>query len=550
MAIDTTPSTVATNALNAIPFSSLIGGPLDACIKAQAQAAKTSYEFINEVGLTIDPDTGEKKPVNVTFQYNNNGKLTNLTVPLLVIVPIPYLAIDKVTIDFIANISAASSSVEEKSSDTELGVDATAEASLGVGPFSLKIKASANYSSKQHSKSSAESSYSVEYTMNVHVEGGQADMPSGLQTVLNILQGSSSSVGPDNMVSMFPACVDFDRVPKANLQVTVKDNQGLLTSGTKVQVNINPKGGEASPFKEINIVQGFEEGDIHKALVNMFQNKSLTANAEPHLIISRRVLKPYIRRFMNSTGNPTKSMLQQIKSNKTATLNEGGDTATGITDTNGLVGFEFVLKNDIYSGTKEYQGFIIVTAFIPYNYPNGESKVVEEVFKVPYAIVPDTPENPYNFNLTPSVSEIKLNKSGNKELNITVESADGAEIPDNYTLNAVLKDKTGDPIESSFKNITIVPDTSKVGTPTKSQAQAKVANGTATFKFELETNKPTAESTYTLTISAVSGDAEPITIPVTATSATTRIADKPTPEEPIDDDESQSKSVSSSRTKK
>ena len=39
MAIDTTPSQVATNALQAIPFGSIIGGPLKACIEAQAMAA-------------------------------------------------------------------------------------------------------------------------------------------------------------------------------------------------------------------------------------------------------------------------------------------------------------------------------------------------------------------------------------------------------------------------------------------------------------------------------------------------------------------------------
>ena len=42
MAIDTTPSQVATSALQAIPFGSMIGGPLNACIEAQAMAAQTS----------------------------------------------------------------------------------------------------------------------------------------------------------------------------------------------------------------------------------------------------------------------------------------------------------------------------------------------------------------------------------------------------------------------------------------------------------------------------------------------------------------------------
>ncbi len=54
MAISNVPANVATSAMQAIPFSSMIGGPLKACIEAQAMAAKTSWEFIKEVGLNTD----------------------------------------------------------------------------------------------------------------------------------------------------------------------------------------------------------------------------------------------------------------------------------------------------------------------------------------------------------------------------------------------------------------------------------------------------------------------------------------------------------------
>lgn len=248
MAIDTTPSTVATNALQAIPFSSLIGGPLDACIKAQANSAMTSWQFINEVGLYVDPETGEKKAVQVVFSYNSNGQVTTLVVPLLTIVPIPYLAIDEVTIDFMANISAASSSVQEDSSNTDLNVNANAEASIGVGPFSLKINASANYSSKQASKSSQESKYSVEYTMNVGVKGGQADMPQGLGTILNILQSSATSNNAEDMIVAIPDKVYFNLnqspTTSSQIQITVKDSYGIVVPGIDVTAIVTPSVGD------------------------------------------------------------------------------------------------------------------------------------------------------------------------------------------------------------------------------------------------------------------------------------------------------------------
>ena len=36
---------MATSALQAIPFSSMIGGPLKACIEAQAMTAKTPWDY-------------------------------------------------------------------------------------------------------------------------------------------------------------------------------------------------------------------------------------------------------------------------------------------------------------------------------------------------------------------------------------------------------------------------------------------------------------------------------------------------------------------------
>lgn len=99
MAISNAPSQVATSALQAIPFSSMIGGPLKACIEAQAMAAKTTWDFIQEVGLNQNPETGEKTAVNVAFSFNQNGRMVQLNVPLLTIVPIPYIAIHSIDIN-------------------------------------------------------------------------------------------------------------------------------------------------------------------------------------------------------------------------------------------------------------------------------------------------------------------------------------------------------------------------------------------------------------------------------------------------------------------
>jgi hypothetical protein len=357
MAIDVTPNTVATSALQAMDFSSLIGGPMTAIIKAQALAARTTYEFINEVCLTIDPDTNEKKPVNVVFTYNNNGQVATLTVPLLVILTIPSIEISEFTIDFIANISAGSSSTAETSSDTELGVDASAEASLSVGPFSIKVKAEANYSSKQHSKAAQDSKYSVEYTMNVSVKGGQSGMPTGLQTILNILQGSSTTVGIDDLVCAYPANLSIDRTSGGTVQVTMKDTQGRFVKGG--HVTITPPA-EKNPFGQIVLINGTDA-----KLMDLEVQK--LANGE-RLNVTKDVIKAYKRR-----------------NNGAFAAAEGA--VTGITDRKGVVQFFVPLASPL-TADMAMQGTLKIDAMVPVA---NSDETEQEIINYSYTIVPATP---------------------------------------------------------------------------------------------------------------------------------------------------------------
>ena len=83
---------------------------------SQAQAARTSWEFIQNVGLYTEGE--EKKTVNVSFQFIKDGHMAQITVPLLTIVPIPYIAINSIDINFKANISASAASTETENSSS------------------------------------------------------------------------------------------------------------------------------------------------------------------------------------------------------------------------------------------------------------------------------------------------------------------------------------------------------------------------------------------------------------------------------------------------
>lgn len=190
-------------------------------------AAQTSWQFIQEVGLNTDPNTGQKEAVNVSFQFMQNGHMVQLNVPLLTIVPIPYIAIHDIDINFKANISASSSSVSEQSSSSAL--DVGAEASIGAkwGPFHMDAKMKANYSSKKDSKATQESKYSVEYTMDVAVKAGQDSMPAGLAKVLELLGNTLDVSDPDGTLEVSARELTLTD-GKATLIATYKNSKGIF----------------------------------------------------------------------------------------------------------------------------------------------------------------------------------------------------------------------------------------------------------------------------------------------------------------------------------
>ncbi|MBD2629251.1 DUF2589 domain-containing protein [Trichormus variabilis] len=237
MPIDTSPSTTATSALQGIPFSSLIGGPLNAAVDAQVKAAGATVDFIQNVGLTGPADN--RRPIQVEFVYYVDGKEAKLMVPLLTIVPIPYLAVDSVDIQFKANIKAEASTYQEDNSSSETSVGNKSSATFGGWFAKGSTEFSASYSSKKDSKATQESKYSVEYTMDIKIHAGQDDMPAGLAKVLNILESSiaPTSTKPSIQVSSEVIVIKSgDKKDTVEMTATLFSDKGLRVAGKKLNV--------------------------------------------------------------------------------------------------------------------------------------------------------------------------------------------------------------------------------------------------------------------------------------------------------------------------
>lgn len=280
--------------LASLDFGNLIGGPLNAVITAQSNAAISTANFIKSVGFDADqkpvyvdfkypkevvPYTPESNPyllsskvqsdaigfqpnevINIVFKTStitdtiieatgtltadssgtvladtyvtiqNQGEykadattgeidsplsgstigasvataitLTNITskfvaakqavfqemqfsVPILTMLPVPFIKVDEITIDFNAKIN----SVETQSQSSELAVAGSVEAGYGGKRGYIKFNGSVAYKKTTSSGSSVERTYS----MGIHVKASQDEMPAGMEKLLNILEGAMIS---------------------------------------------------------------------------------------------------------------------------------------------------------------------------------------------------------------------------------------------------------------------------------------------------------------------------------------------------------------------
>lgn len=183
----------ANRILGSIPYGTLIGAPMQAAVEAQALAAQSSIDFIRTVGFKSDSDDeawGETRVVNFTYLLRDSDdgseRTAELNVPLLTIVPIPYLRIDDMTIDFTSKITEEM--IRETKRNTEVDSDKSLNIDYGHFLKPVKVGFKASLSVKHSSTSSTSNRYKTEHTININVRAVQDDLPAGMSRVLDILE--------------------------------------------------------------------------------------------------------------------------------------------------------------------------------------------------------------------------------------------------------------------------------------------------------------------------------------------------------------------------
>lgn len=189
--------------LQGLPFDSLIGGPLNACVNAQANAAQTTINFIKEIGLqdvTDENGNTRTEAIYVYFSFIQNGRKVNISVPLLAIVPIPYIGINTIDINFKATVSG----VESESKTDEFTRETKRDTkSAGFSLFRPKVTTmKGSVSTKKDSKSTQDSKFSVEATIDVAVHASQDSMPAGMARILELLGSALDLVDPNGELTV------------------------------------------------------------------------------------------------------------------------------------------------------------------------------------------------------------------------------------------------------------------------------------------------------------------------------------------------------------
>jgi hypothetical protein len=179
--------------LAALDFASIIGGPLVAVINAQAMAAHVTTSFIQNIAFE-PPQAGagggqstKLKVVSFDFtqllgtQAQGLQDATSIKVPLLTLVPIPFIRVDSMTIDFNVTLHDVQKTTLSNDFTFNASVSGSESSFFGMGP-SVSMQTSVTDRNTYQNEQTVDDTYSLHIT----VHAVQDQMPGGMSQILNI----------------------------------------------------------------------------------------------------------------------------------------------------------------------------------------------------------------------------------------------------------------------------------------------------------------------------------------------------------------------------
>jgi hypothetical protein len=196
-----------------MPISShihqFVSAPMIALLQSEWQAAKTTLEFIENVGFSSSGNSeeshyGEVKTVTFHYKQPDTGRQMELEIPLLSLIPIPYLQVSEAAFDF----------------------------GMMIRPRKSGSATSERFISELTSRSTR-----GKKNLEMNVQVVQAPLPAGLQHLLQQVQTQAQEVAIGQMtLEPTSSPLDFkgEEEVTVKMEVQVFDAQGIPKEGVYI----------------------------------------------------------------------------------------------------------------------------------------------------------------------------------------------------------------------------------------------------------------------------------------------------------------------------
>ena len=186
-------STSIGKTLDSIPLHMLIATPFISVSDAQTQLTTASLNFID--GIMHDPIDNTKPRELVSFDKivnDSNGVpvTTTIQVPLISLVNLPCMYIQKMNVDLVVEVDASSSSMSKSTDNLDTSFSVSGNMKYHVPSFSASLNSNFQTGSKLSSVSANNDSMNTKAKYVLHIDAVN-EKPAGLTKVLDFLTNSS-----------------------------------------------------------------------------------------------------------------------------------------------------------------------------------------------------------------------------------------------------------------------------------------------------------------------------------------------------------------------
>lgn len=176
------------SSFSGLPLKALIGAPLKAAADANAMVARSQTQFLLSTCFDKDEKSGQLKPIMIEFTLSRQvldsaGKLApsqqmTLQMPLMSILPISSLAVEKLKIAFEMDVKSSTHFNHEQNDDLKKSSSGDLDSKQRSHQFATEMHGSLTCSESQ--KQQAHAKYQIE------LEAGTLPLPIGLRTMLDV----------------------------------------------------------------------------------------------------------------------------------------------------------------------------------------------------------------------------------------------------------------------------------------------------------------------------------------------------------------------------